>query len=791
MAYKIIVVDDDSTNLRMAEHILSKNDMDVTALGSGQALLDHIGRNDPPDLILLDINMPEMDGFQTLEELRIKENAEGLEETPVIFLTASEGIETETHGFEAGVSDYIKKPFNPDILLKRIDNIITRQNRIKLLRTAASTDKLTGLLNKSAAASELGHSCANESGCLLMIDLDSFKLVNDLYGHKMGDRVLIAFAKMISENAPEGSRCARIGGDEFAAFYKDMNGETELAALAERLNKSITAEAKRLMGNDMEIPLGASLGGVSVPECGREYEKLLSLADKALYNVKQNGKHGGEMYSRERADGTRYARANAAEIDSIEKELSTLSAIFGERNIPNSALRLDKQIFSSVYQYIMRYVTRSHRKACKMLLTISRGSETDPDKYEELCSEFGDHIKNCLRKSDILMRNKHDQYFVLLADIREAAVSAVISNMIGSWKELHGDAVKLNSVTEFVGGSAVSTEPEKESRILILDSDVEEIKRMGQILSSGGFYVSAMKSAMPLFEYLEKSIPELLIIGAELPSLNCLDILNRLKEIGGETSDIPVLIIGSEEQGELMSGGLLHGACDILQKPVNAGVLLQRVRNTIELSALRHTMSCEVEKKLHGSRELFLNVVRSFSEFIDEKDHYAHGHSVQVAELSREIAKRAGLTETRQNEIYTAALLHDVGKLSIPDAVISKPAALTSEEFEIVKDHSNLGARTLEGIYSMPVLAAGARWHHERYGGGGYPDGLSGKEIPIEARIIAVADAYSAMMSNHTFRGSLTAAQAAEELRKGRGTQFDPEFTDIMLKIAEEQNKKS
>ncbi|MCR5123154.1 MAG: response regulator [Ruminococcus sp.] len=783
MAYKIIVVDDDSTNLRMAEHILSKNDMDVTALRSGQALLDHIERNDPPDLILLDINMPEMDGFQTLEELRIKESADGLEETPVIFLTASEGIETETHGFEAGVSDYIKKPFNPEILLKRIDNIITRQNRIKLLRTAASTDKLTGLLNKSAAASELGHSCAGESGCLMMIDLDSFKLVNDLYGHEMGDRVLIAFSKLIIENAPEGSRCARIGGDEFAAFFKDMNGESEIEPLAEKLNLHITAEARQLMGDDMEIPLGVSIGGVSVPECGREYEKLLSLADKALYNVKQNGKHGAEMYSRERAD------ENSAEIDSIEKELSTLSAIFGERNIPNSALRLDKQIFSSVYQYIMRYVMRSHRKACKMLLTISHGSETDPDRYEELCSEFGDHIKNCLRKSDILMRNKHDQYFVLLADIREAAVGAVISNIMGSWKELHGDAVKLNSVTEFVGGSAVAAEPEKESRVVILDSDVNEIKRMGQILSSGGFYVSAMKSAPPLFEYLKKSVPELLIIGAELPSLNCLDILNRLREIGGETADIPVLLLGSEEQSELMANGLLHGACDILHKPLNSVTLLQRVRNTIELSSLRHTMSCEVEKKLRGSRELFLNVVRSFSELIDAKDNYAHGHSVKVAELAREIAKRAGMTETRQSEIYTAALLRDVGKLNIPDSVISKPATLTNEEYELVKDHSNLGARTLECIDSMPILAAGARWHHERYGGGGYPDGLSGKDIPTEARIIAVADAYAAMTSSRTFRGSLTAAQAAEELRRGRGTQFDPEFTDIMLKIAEEQNE--
>ena len=140
MANWIIVVDDDTANLKIAGHILSKNNMRVTALRSGRALLDYIAEHGTPDLILLDIKMPEMDGFETLDRLRGWETSTNREETPVIFLTADEETETETHGFEAGVSDYIRKPFDPEILLKRIDNIITRQNRIKLLRTAASTD---------------------------------------------------------------------------------------------------------------------------------------------------------------------------------------------------------------------------------------------------------------------------------------------------------------------------------------------------------------------------------------------------------------------------------------------------------------------------------------------------------------------------------------------------------------------------------------------------------------------------------------------------------------------------
>ena len=134
-------------------------------------------------------------------------------------------------------------------------------------------------------------------------------------------------------------------------------------------------------------------------------------------------------------------------------------------------------------------------------------------------------------------------------------------------------------------------------------------------------------------------------------------------------------------------------------------------------------------------------------------------------------------------------LLHDVGKIGIPDAVINKPEKLSDDEYAKIKTHPVVGARILKTIREMPKLVTGARWHHERYDGKGYPDGLKGTDIPEEARIIAVADAYDAMTSNRSYRGSMPQDQVRAQIAGGRGVQFDPVFADIMLQMIDEDTE--
>ena len=180
---------------------------------------------------------------------------------------------------------------------------------------------------------------------------------------------------------------------------------------------------------------------------------------------------------------------------------------------------------------------------------------------------------------------------------------------------------------------------------------------------------------------------------------------------------------------------------------------------------------------------MFEQTTEALARAIDAKDEYTNGHSRRVAEYSKQIAQAAGKSEEECEKTYFAALLHDVGKIGVPIQILSKNRKLTDEEFEQIKLHPVVGGNILSSIEQSPWLSIGARYHHERYNGTGYPDKLAGENIPEIARIIAVADAYDAMTSNRSYRKSIPQHIVREEFVKGIGTQFDPDFAKIMIHL--------
>ncbi len=182
-------------------------------------------------------------------------------------------------------------------------------------------------------------------------------------------------------------------------------------------------------------------------------------------------------------------------------------------------------------------------------------------------------------------------------------------------------------------------------------------------------------------------------------------------------------------------------------------------------------------------------IMRTLARTIDAKDRYTNGHSQRVAKYALALAERMGKTEEEQKNIYYAALLHDVGKIRIPDTIINKPAKLTDEEFEYIKLHPVAGYYILRDIHENALIAQGAKWHHERYDGKGYPNGLAGEDIPEVARIIGVADTYDAMTSNRSYREQMSQEKVRSEIERGRGTQFDPKIADIMLQMIDEDRE--
>lgn len=189
------------------------------------------------------------------------------------------------------------------------------------------------------------------------------------------------------------------------------------------------------------------------------------------------------------------------------------------------------------------------------------------------------------------------------------------------------------------------------------------------------------------------------------------------------------------------------------------------------------------KKEQEKIQKLYVEVTTALAGTIDAKDTYTNGHSNRVAVYSKMLAASLGKSEDYQDNIYNIAILHDIGKIGIPDSIINKTDKLTDEEYAIIKKHPEIGSDILKSITSMPEVGVGARWHHERYDGKGYPDRLAGENIPEIARIICVADSYDAMSSNRSYRKYLPQNVIREELVKCSGTQFDPVIADKMIEL--------
>jgi putative nucleotidyltransferase with HDIG domain len=179
------------------------------------------------------------------------------------------------------------------------------------------------------------------------------------------------------------------------------------------------------------------------------------------------------------------------------------------------------------------------------------------------------------------------------------------------------------------------------------------------------------------------------------------------------------------------------------------------------------------------------SIVYALAATVDAKDRYTYGHSKKVSEYAVALAQALALSKDRIDTIRAAALLHDIGKIGIPDAILNKEGTLTAEEWEPVKAHPKLGTEILRHVIDLVNCLPAILHHHERYDGTGYPSGLKGSDIPLEARILAVADAYDAITSLRPYHGQLSPRQALAELKRNAGTQFDPELVDIFCKIME------
>ena len=329
----------------------------------------------------------------------------------------------------------------------------------------------------------------------------------------------------------------------------------------------------------------------------------------------------------------------------------------------------------------------------------------------------------------------------------------------------------------------VSSSESSTGRILVIDDDevIQEIA--GNILGSEFEVVGCTdgKEALPL----ARKGADLILLDINLVGMSGFDVLSNLKA-DRMTAQIPVMFITADEDRDKEVLGLKNGALDFIRKPFVPEVLIQRSKGVIALDRMQKDLKGEVRKQTKRAERLTMEMMMALSHTVDAKDHYTKGHSERVAAYSAEIGRRMGKSAEEQRQLFEMGLLHDIGKIGIPEEIINKTQRLTDEEFARIKEHTLIGCRILKDIDDMPELTQGARSHHERFDGKGYPDGLVGEAIPEVARIICVADCYDAMTSTRTYSEPRPQAKVRAEIERCAGSQFDPAVAAIMLSMIDD-----
>jgi response regulator RpfG family c-di-GMP phosphodiesterase len=332
-----------------------------------------------------------------------------------------------------------------------------------------------------------------------------------------------------------------------------------------------------------------------------------------------------------------------------------------------------------------------------------------------------------------------------------------------------------------------------ENRILIVDDEEMICNLMARRLAKEGYFCVTANDGKEALNHFYKDTFSLIISDMKMPEMGGLELLKRVKAVN---PNMMVIMITAYADIDVAVEAMRLGAFDFIMKPVDLNLVLLSVRNALEKKRLEEELeayhknleklveerTAKLQQAYRVLKKAHLDSVKVLAEAIDAKDPYTRGHSDRVRGMSLKIAAHFDFTEERLESLEYGALLHDIGKIGIKDEVLQKKGALTLEEYQYIQEHPLIGVKIVEGIDFFKDKIPVIRHHHEHFDGRGYPDGLAGEAIPLEARIIAVSDAFDAMTSIRPHRGIMPLEDVLVELERCMGTQFDPQILKIFLR---------
>ena len=351
-----------------------------------------------------------------------------------------------------------------------------------------------------------------------------------------------------------------------------------------------------------------------------------------------------------------------------------------------------------------------------------------------------------------------------------------------------------------IEGGRIEQAKVHDALILCIDDNPEVLKLMKMLLADE-FDLELLTSAEQGLRFLREKNPDLVLCDVMMPGMDGHAFAKAVKA-DEAIKHIPVILVTARTGAEMINEGLKAGADDYISKPFDSTELKARIRAQLrirqmesELALVNKNLRMRTSDLVDQQRSLFLSTVKSLASAIDAKDEYTRHHSTRVTDFSLKIGAKMGFSEKELGDLELASILHDVGKIAVPESILNKPGKLTAEEFTLIKEHPARGEAILSPVIELKEIARVVRAHHERYDGTGYPDRLKGREIPLGARIMTIADTYDSITSERPYRKAASHRYAVKEIIACSGTQFDPEVVQNFLEIAgtfapdQDQNK--